>query len=231
MSEDDHRHTENGIVKVRLEEAKRECRRLAKGTGHDLVRISSYCGGVPTDPCFVWHGRIISAFGKVRGFPTLDDVDAKALFGGELGHEVELVDECIDKDEIALFKAHPLRDFSFPSLLRNKNEIDVDRFVRRGKSRSAAVVAVARERLEMAIRAGMICEDSQRVVNALSDKQVLELCPDGIPPVFEPFKATKKEIANGARESYENGVLTISRQSISASRIVEIFQLAKVGQL
>ena len=83
-----------------LEEFKRHYREL----GTDLGMISSDCGESGA-PCEKWHGRIISVLGRTAGFPTLADVDVEAVFGGDLPHRVEYVDELIDADEIARQKA------------------------------------------------------------------------------------------------------------------------------
>lgn len=83
-----------------LEEFNRHYREL----GTDLGMISSDCGETDA-PCAKWHGRIISVLGRTAGFPTLADIDAEAVFGGDLPHRVEYVDELIDADEIARQKA------------------------------------------------------------------------------------------------------------------------------
>ena len=82
-------------------QAVKECRKQMKEIGHDLVRVADCCDSKPSDPCSAWHGRIISAFGKVSGFPTLADLDTETIFGGELGHRLDYVDETIDAKEIA----------------------------------------------------------------------------------------------------------------------------------
>lgn len=139
-------------------------------------------------------------------------------------HNLEYVDETVDADEIALQKVHPVRDFSPEGLRRNLYEIDIDRYVRKGKSRAAAVVAVARDRLEREIRVGLAVE-TKAIMDALTDAQVLALCPNGVPRVFEPFKATKKEIREGAHESCRNGVVTIRRDSLTAERMKAVCRL------
>jgi hypothetical protein len=88
------------IALVRRTQAEKECRKQMKEIGHDLVRVADCCDSTPSDPCSALHGRIVSAFGKVPGFPTLADLDAEIIFGGELGHRLDYVDETIDADEI-----------------------------------------------------------------------------------------------------------------------------------
>ena len=206
------------IAVARRAQAENEWRKNLRESGIDLARIACDCDNDHTAPCAAWHGRIISVFGKVAGFPTLADLDTETIFGGELGHNLEYVDETVDADEIALQKAHPVRNFSPEGLRRNLYEIGIDRYVRKGKSRAAAVVAVARDRLEREIRVGLVVE-TKAIMDALTDTQVLALCPNGVPRVFEPFKATKKEIREGAHESCRNGVVTIRRDGLTAERI------------
>lgn len=86
---------------ARRAQAEKACRKQLKEVGHDLVRIADCCDSSPSDPCRAWHGRIISAFGKVPGFLTLADLDAETIFGGELGHRLDYVDETVDAKEIA----------------------------------------------------------------------------------------------------------------------------------
>lgn len=211
------------IPMIRRAQAERECLKNLHDFGTDLVRVSSSCGGGPSDPCYAWHGRIISAFGKVAGFPTLKDLDSDAIFGGSLGHSLTHVDEVAHRDEIELQRAHPVRDFSPDALRRNQYEIEIARYVRAGKGGHDAVMAVARDRLERAIRVGLVI-DARPIVDDMTDDLVTILCPGGEPPRFEPFKATKREKANGARESYVNGVLQIARDGITAAHIVEVFR-------
>ncbi len=212
------------IAVARRAQAEKEWRKNLRETGSDLAQISDCCDCAFTDPCVAWHGRIISVFGKTPGFPTLADLDTETIFGGELGHNLEYVDKTVDAAEIALQKAHPVRDFSPEGLRRNLYEIDIDRYVRKGKSRAAAVVAVARDRLEREIRVGLAVE-TKAIMDALTDAQVLALCPNGVPRVFEPFKATKKEIREGAHESCRNGVVTIRRDGLTAERIKAVCRL------
>lgn len=92
--------TRANIAFARRSQAERDCRKQLKDIGHDLVRVADCCDSSPSDPCRAWHGRIISAFGKVPGFITLADLDTEAVFGGELGHRLDYVDETIDAEEI-----------------------------------------------------------------------------------------------------------------------------------
>ena len=95
-------------VEGRKAEVLEEFNRRYRELGTDLGVISSDCGD-PGAPCARWHGRIISVLGRTAGFPTLADVDAEAVFGDDLPHRVEYVDEMIDADEIARQKAGPSR--------------------------------------------------------------------------------------------------------------------------
>lgn len=93
------------VAAARRKQAEREWRKIAREIGSDLARISSDCDNGDSAPCVKLHGRIISVFGMVPGFLTLDDLDIEAAFGGELGHRLEYVDETTDADEIALQKS------------------------------------------------------------------------------------------------------------------------------
>ena len=209
------------IALTRRSQAEKEWRKNHRETGSDLAQILDCCDCDHAEPCAAWHGRIISVFGKVSGFPTLADLDVEAIFGGELGHRLGYVDETIDAAEIALQKAHPIRDMSPEGLRRNLYEIDINRYVRKGMNRAKAAVAVARERLEREIRVGLAF-DTRQIMLGLTDTQVLALCPNGTPPVFKPFKATKKEIREGAHESYANGIVMIKRDGLTASHLQEV---------
>lgn len=101
-----------GIASARRAQAEEECRKQLKEMGHDLVMVVDCHNSEPEDPCSAWHGRIISAFGKTPGFPTLADLDTEAIFGGELGHRLAYVDETIDAEEISRQKAHSCRNSS-----------------------------------------------------------------------------------------------------------------------
>lgn len=186
----------------------------------DLVRVDDCCDCSFSEPCAAWHGRIVSRSGRVPDFVSLDKMPPRVRSSHNLGY----VDETVDAVEIALQKAHPIRDFSPEGLRRNLYEIEIDRYVRKGKSREAAIAAVARDRLEREIRVCLAVE-TQAIMSSLSDSQVLALCPNGVPPVFEPFKATKKKIRDGAHESYRNGVVTIRRDGLTAERIKTVCKL------
>lgn len=210
---------EDNIVKARFTDALKRCRE----SGYDLARISDSCGECNAE-CEGLHGRIISVFGGTPGFPKLSDIDAHLLFGGEIGHRIEYIDEFFDGDEIELQRANPVTDFTPHGLERNMYKIEVERYCRKGMMQQDAIIAVARDRLECAIRIGL-CVDAVGVVKEMTNAQVLALCPNGRPPTFEPFKATKKEIANGANESFKNGIVCIRREGISSSRIISVCRL------
>ena len=91
----------SNMALARRAQAEKDCRKQLKEIGHDLVRIADCCDSSTSDPCRAWHGRIISAFGKVPGFLTLADLDIETIFGGELGHRLDYVDETVDAKEIA----------------------------------------------------------------------------------------------------------------------------------
>lgn len=200
--------------------AKRKRRFAICSTKSDLVRIVDCCEYAFSEPCAMWHGRIVSRHAKTPGFVALANVPHSI----RSSHNLEYMDETVDADEIALQKAHPIRDKSPEGLRRNLYEIDIDRYVRKGMNRARAVVAVARDRLEREMRVGLVI-DTRPILPGLTDSQVLALCPDGVPPVFEPFKATKKEIREGAHESYQSGTVTIRRDGLTAERIMAVCRL------
>lgn len=200
--------------------AKRKRRRAACVVKSDLVRISDCCECSFSEPCAAWHGRIVSRSVRTPGFMQLAKIPTRV----RSSHNLEYVDETVDAAEIALQKAHPIRDKSPEGLRRNLYEIDIDRYVRKGMNRARAVVAVARDRLEREMRVGLVI-DTRPILPGLTDSQVLALCPDGVPPVFEPFKATKKEIREGAHESYQSGTVTIRRDGLTAERIMAVCRL------
>lgn len=209
------------LVQVRIEKVRSDF----DGGQCDLGIISSDCGGGPHEPCYPWHGRIISVGGKVHGLPTLADIDAQVVFGGECGHSLEYVDELLDAEEIALQRAHPIKDFTLAGLQANRYAIDIDRYRRNGKSLASATVAVARDRLEEALRCGLIVDNSREIADALTDEQAVMLCPNGRPPRFEPFKATKKEIANGAKEGEVGGVVYLNCDGLTADKVFSVCRL------
>ena len=88
------------IARSRRVAAEKECRKRLKDVGSDLAIISDCFDCEPSDPCKKWHGRIISVFGKTPGFPTLADLDTETIFGGEVGHRLDYVDEVADAKEI-----------------------------------------------------------------------------------------------------------------------------------
>ena len=79
------------IVKARLEDVRREFRKIFREVGTDLGRVSSDCG-FEDEPCAKFHGMVISVLGKAKGYPTLEDVDAHALFNSDTYHRVDFVD-------------------------------------------------------------------------------------------------------------------------------------------
>lgn len=64
------------LVQVRIEKVRSDF----DGRQCDLGIISSDSGGEPHEPCYPWHGCIISVGGKVHGLPTLADIDAQVVF-------------------------------------------------------------------------------------------------------------------------------------------------------
>lgn len=95
---------ERGSIATRKAEVLDEFKRIYKKLGTDLGRISGDCGE-SSAPCAKWHGKIISVLGHTAGWPTLADIDAEAVLGGDLPHRIEYVDELLDADEIARQKA------------------------------------------------------------------------------------------------------------------------------
>lgn len=79
------------IVDARLAEVKKEFAKIFKEVGTDIGRISGDCGS-SDDPCAKWHGKLISVLGKEKGYPTLEDVDAHAVFNSDTYHRVDFVD-------------------------------------------------------------------------------------------------------------------------------------------
>ena len=103
IAEKSRKAADSSIAKIALarrSQVEKDCRKQLKEVGHDLVQIADCCDSLPSDSCRAWHGRIISAFGRVPGFPTLADLDVETIFGGELGHRLDYVDETIDVREI-----------------------------------------------------------------------------------------------------------------------------------
>lgn len=82
---------EDNIVKARLADIRIEFAKTFKELGTDIGRISGDCGS-SDDPCAKWHGKLISVLGKAKGYPTLEDVDAHALFNSDTYHRVDYVD-------------------------------------------------------------------------------------------------------------------------------------------
>ena len=81
----------DNIVKARLEDVRREFRKIFREVGTDLGRVSSDCG-FEDEPCAKFHGMVISVLGKTEGYPTLDDLDANALFNADTYHRIDYVD-------------------------------------------------------------------------------------------------------------------------------------------
>ena len=180
---------------------------VARETGSDLMRIST--GGDPDCECFAWEGCIISVSGKTPGFPTYEDARNGGCFHPNCTHTLEYVDEVADADEIALQKAHPADPDTADdpeAQDERRYEIDQARKMRdEGLTQEEARVAVDRDNLEAAIRTGLVRADAGDLVAKMTDDQVTRLCPNGNPPTFEPFKATKRQIADGAKETWNHG--------------------------
>ena len=79
------------IVKARLEDVRREFRKIFREVGTDLGRVSSDCG-FADEPCAKFHGTVISVLGKTERYPTLDNLDANALFNADTYHRIDYVD-------------------------------------------------------------------------------------------------------------------------------------------
>lgn len=179
---------------------------IGRATGSDLVRVSS--GGDPDCRlCFPWEGRILSLTGKTEGFPTYEEAREAGLFHPNCVHTPEAVDELLDKDEIALQKAHPVdMETATPEELdENRYQIDQDRYRRRGMDAERARLAVDRDNLEASIRAGLLREDARQIVDGMTDAQVTALCPNGNPPSFEPTKKATRDDPHAAEEKWRHG--------------------------
>ena len=94
----------SAVAVARRKRVEREWRKVVREIGSDLARISSDCDNGDSSQCAKWHGRIISVFGIDSNLPSLDDLDTEAVFGGELGHRLDFVDETADANEINLQK-------------------------------------------------------------------------------------------------------------------------------
>lgn len=182
---------------------------VARETGSDVMRISSG-GSDPACECASWEGTLISLTGKTPGLPTYEDAKAGGCFHPNCVHTLEVVDEYADKAEIERAQAHPFErpedDGDIWEAQDNrKYEIDQAVYREQGMDAEQARVAVDRDNLAASIRAGLIREDADAVVAKMTDAQVTALCKDGNPPEFEPFKPTKKELADGAKERWNHG--------------------------
>ncbi len=183
---------------------------VARETGSDIMRISTG-GSDPNCECAAWEGTLISLTGKTPGLPTYDDAKAGGCFHPNCVHTLEVVDEYADADEIKRAQAHP---FDKPDddadiwEVQDNRKYEIDQAVKmdeQGMTQDEARVAVDRDNLAASIRAGLIRGDAEDLVAKMTDAQVTALCPDGNPPEFTPFKPTKAELADGAKEKWNHG--------------------------
>lgn len=183
---------------------------VARETGSDIMRISTG-GSDPNCECAAWEGTLISLTGKTDGLPTYDDAKAGGCFHPNCVHTLEVVDEYADADEIKRAQAHP---FDKPDddadiwEVQDNRKYEIDQAVKmdeHGMTQDEARVAVDRDNLAASIRAGLIRGDAEDLVAKMTDSQVTALCPNGNPPEFVPFKPTKAEIAEGAKEKWNHG--------------------------
>lgn len=183
---------------------------VARETGSDVMRISTG-GSDPNCECAAWEGTLISLTGKTPGLPTYDDAKAGGCFHPNCVHTLEVVDEYADADEIKRAQAHP---FDKPDddadiwEVQDNRKYEIDQAVKmdeQGMTQDEARVAVDRDNLAASIRAGLIRGDAEDLVAKMTDAQVTALCPDGNPPEFTPFKPTKAELADGAKEKWNHG--------------------------
>lgn len=57
--------------------------------GYDLVQVSAHGA---TDTCGPWEGKILSATGKTKGYPTVDDASSDShLFGPNCRHAINVI--------------------------------------------------------------------------------------------------------------------------------------------
>lgn len=207
---------------------------IAQATGGDLARIST--GGDPNCPlCSPWEGVIVSISGKTKGLPTYEQAREAGCFHPNCVHTLEYVDEIADEEEIELQKAHPVNteeEATDPDAAdERKYAIDQDRYRQAGMSAEEARVAVDRDNLAASIRHGMISDKAEQIVKSLTDTEVTRLCPQGNPPRFEPFKATKREIDDGARETWNKGsrggIIYIKPSQLTADHLREVARLTE----
>ena len=181
---------------------------VARETQSDIMRISTG-GSDPNCDCAAWEGQIISLTGKTKGLPTYEDARNGGCFHPNCVHTLEVVDEYADADEIQLQKDHPVEAGmadDWEAQDNRKYEIDMDRKMRQeGLTAAEARVAVDRDNLAASIRSGLIRADADALVAKMTDEQVEKLCPNGNPPEFAPFKPTKKELRDGAKETWNHG--------------------------
>lgn len=208
---------------------------VARETGSDVMRISTG-GSDPNCECAAWEGTLISLTGKTPGLPTYDDAKAGGCFHPNCVHTLEVVDEYADADEIKRAQAHP---FDKPDddadiwEVQDNRKYEIDQAVKmdgQGMTQDEARVAVDRDNLAASIRAGLIRSDAESIVAKMTDAQVSALCPDGNPPEFVPFKPTKTELAEGAKEKWNHGkwggVVHIDAKATAE----DILKVCKVGE-
>lgn len=174
------------------------------------MRVSSG-GSDAACRCASWEGTLLSVSGKTKGLPTYEQAKAGGCFHPNCAHTLEAVDEYADAEEIALAKAHPFRCAKGEDVWEAQDErkYEIDQAVKMrdgGLSREQARAEVDRDNLAAAIRTGLISENAKAIVSGLTDSQIAEICKDGNPPAFVPFKAaTKKDLAVGASEKWNHG--------------------------
>ena len=212
---------------------------VARQTGSDLMRISRG-GSDPHCACAAWEGQIVSLSGKTKGFPTYEDARRGGCFHPNCVHTLEVVDEYADADEIALQKAHPVAkaDAADPDAQRaRKYARDQERKRKtEGLTAEEARLAVDRDNLAAAIRAGLLRADAKALVAKLTDAQVSALCPDGMPPRFAPVKkvpggtrANPKYEPERWRRGTRGGVVHIARDT-DAAHLVAVAKLAEAAE-
>jgi len=94
---------ENDIVRARVEDVKMDFRKTYERAGTDLGVISGGCG-FDDQPCAKWHGFVVSVLGKTEGWPTMDDVDAVAIFHPDTYHRIDYLNPLIDEELIMAAK-------------------------------------------------------------------------------------------------------------------------------
>ena len=178
--------------------------------GFSLARISDD-GDEDCPICAAWEGRIIQVAGPSKKWPTLDDAYAAGMFHPNCRHKPEYIDETLDVDEIALQSKikKPPEGVTTEQMQTEKNQIDEGRYEAKGLSKTAARIAVTRDRLARNILTGTFNESAVKAVDKLSDKQVLDINKAGIPH----FEQKKRGDTVGWNKGSKGGMVIIPKDA------------------